>query len=164
MRKGSKTRLLSVSVTIWASLFSAALATPPTRYPVEVIQTGRTNTQTNGPVYWGHRTEYALKVLDNEGDAFGLGDVWEAFGACYVSSDPVIGPEMRRLGVPGTASHWGVVSVFTDTNATYVSWDTGGGTWWYTFDQVWHDTYNGHNYTLNTHSVQHYQSGVVRNY
>ncbi len=143
-----------------------------TRIPVKVAvrfdtspnqSDGGHNTSYTGPTIWGHVTSYDLKLLDNKGNFYGLGDVSEQF---LNSKDAIY---TWCAGAPNNPSTWHngqdfVAGKFTDTNGvTEGSQDTGAGTFWYSFDQVWHSTNSSAgSVTLNTHHVQHVQAHATR--
>lgn len=172
MRKSTRVVSAIAIVVTTGSLMSVVQANPapPDRTPVKVEQTWRDNTYSAGSPNWGHDTIYNLKVIDKEGAHYGLGKPDEAFGSVILNQDNYIKSALQDQNVPGTpngpSNPWPECATFQDENSTYLTWDTGIDTFWYSFRQHWHDTRVSDNYRfrLNVHTVTHYQGGVTRNY
>lgn len=155
---------------------------PPTtengtsRYPYQILLRQDThpnqadeghNTEYDGPNTWGHLTTYDFTLLDNNGKPYGLGDIQEVFSNNRNSTFTFIG----RTGTkPGAGDTWrnGIDFVsgnWTDGNGTVEHQaDTGRGTFWYSFSQVFHSINSpaGEWDQKSPYQVQHVQAHATR--
>lgn len=171
MRKLTKVvSALAIVVTI-GSLKSVVQASPapPVPEPDKVVSLGvDSNTLSSGPVYWGSETVYNLKVIDKNGDLYSLGRPYEAFGTATYTTDPTIKAELKEGKVledpNGPTKPWPEGGTFQDHDATYILFDSGANTFWFSFPQTWHDirVSDYQDFTLNTQTVTQVQNYAFR--
>lgn len=141
---------------------------PADPQPAKVIIVSRTNNIMKGPPYWGHDDFWKLRLVDQSGNPYHKPALLhEVFSKLLVTPDKDLHALLDSMGkMPGTegdahvnfAADYG--GLFIDHNGGYVTRDTGGGTFWFSFSQQWIVKYTLKD--LGSHKVTHCQNFTKR--
>lgn len=149
------------------------------RVPKLVVSIGRVNIPTPGPPVWGHKTGFALKIIDNQmpAEGYGYGKDREELSPAKLNPKFASDLQIQVPPPPGPAAlPSGPEYLFQDqdnwdNDGWLAPYDTGNDTYWFDFYQTWHcmekpPGYSDYTFdtTLNTHHITQTQGGATRTY